>query len=356
MTARRLVRKRSGKRNLPPGTLVHIGDHKTDPVSLRVMDYTQEKLEELVLDRVDQVRGRKDDNSVTWFNIDGLHDTKTIEQTGELFAIHPLVLADIVNTDQRPKYEPYDDFFFVVLKMLHWDVKNGTAHSEQVSLVVGEKFLLSFQERPGDVFDSVRERIRTSSRRIRRSGPDYLAYSLMSAVVDNYFLVVEHLGEQIEKLENEVLTDPTPATQQKIYAMKQELMHVRRSVWPLREVASALSREDSKMIAEENSAFMRDLFDHAAHVVETIEMFRDTVSGLMDLYLSYVSNRMNEVMKVLTIIATIFIPLTFIAGIYGMNFENMPELKAPWAYPAVWVVMILVTGAMLWFFRKKRWL
>jgi len=284
-------------------------------------------------------------------------DKITGEKLGKYFEVHPLVLEDIVNTGQRPKMEDFENYLFIVLKMFHYDEEADEIKTEQVSLVLGSNFVISFQEREGDVFHPIRERIRNAKGRIRKMAPDYLAYSLLDAIVDSYFIIMEKLGEEIENTEEKLVTNPTPATLQTIHNLKREMIFLRKSVWPLREVISALERGGSSLIQESTHIYLRDVYDHTIQVIDTIESFRDMVSGMLDIYLSSISNRMNEVMTVLTIIATIFIPLTFIAGIYGMNFEYMPELKWHWFYPkAFWLTIIVIAGFMAFYFKRKKWL
>ena len=261
-----------------------------------------------------------------------------------------------MNTEQRPKIDDLEDYIFVVLKMLSYDSDQNQLRMEQISLVLGKNFVLSFQENTGDVFGPVRDRIRKAKGRIRKMGPDYLAYALLDAIMDNYFLVLEKLGEEIESLEEDLVSHPTPETVQKIHNLKRELIFLRKSVWPLREVINVLEKAETDLIQSRTLIFLRDIYDHTIQVIDTVETFRDMVSGMLDIYLSSVSNRMNEVMKVLTIIATIFIPLTFIAGVYGMNFKAMPELEISWGYPAVLVIMVVIGVMMLMMFRRKRWL
>jgi magnesium transporter len=293
---------------------------------------------------------------VTWINVDGLHDTAMLEEIGQLFDLHPLVLEDILNTQQRPKSEDYEKHIFVVLKMLSFADESPYIRSEQVSLILGNGYVLSFQEVTGDVFEPVRQRIRSRKGRICKMGPDYLLYALADAIVDHYFVVLERIEEKLELLEDAVFEDPTVSTLAEIQRLKVELLRFRKAIWPLREAVNGLLREENELITEKTEVFLRDVYDHTIQVIDTVEGFRDTVSGLLDVYLSSVSNRMNEVMKVLTIIATIFIPLTFIAGIYGMNFEYMPELRIPWAYPLVWFAMVVVALLMITYFRRKNWL
>jgi magnesium transporter len=265
-------------------------------------------------------------------------------------------MEDIVNTGQRPKLDNFDDYIYAVFKMLWFNEKENMVVSEQVSLVVGENYLISFQEEMGDVFDSVRSRIRKGSVRIRKGGCDYLAYTLIDAIVDQYFLILEKISERIEKLETAVMDSSTHDTLHLIHGLKREAIYLRKQVWPLREVVNQLTREETTLIRDSIHVFLRDVYDHITQVIDNIESFRDILSGITDLYLSTMSNRMNEVMKILTIIATIFIPITFVAGIYGMNFKNMPELEWEWGYTAVWAVMIAIAFALLYFFRRKRWL
>jgi magnesium transporter len=352
----RLIKKRSKKAGLPPGTLVHIGEQKAEKVSITVIDYDEGRLQEEEIETVEECFPFKDKPTVTWINVDGIHQVEILELLGECFGLHPLVLEDILNTDQRPKLEDFGDYIFVVLKTFSYNDQSDEVEPEQISLILGPSLVMSFQEREGDVFNPIRERIRTGKGRIRRMGADYLAYALLDLVVDNYFIVLEQVGEKVEFLEEELVTNPTPETLQTIHNLKREMIFLRKSVWPLREVVGALERGESSLIKESTGIYLRDVYDHTIQVIDTIETFRDMISGMLDIYLSSVSNRMNEVMKVLTIIATIFIPLTLIAGIYGMNFKVMPELGWRWGYPIVWLVMLVIGALMLVYFRRKKWL
>jgi magnesium transporter len=279
-----------------------------------------------------------------------------MEKLGECYGFHPLVLEDILNTDQRPKMEDYGDYLYIVLRMLSYNDKSTQIETEQVSLILGPNFLFSFQENQGDVFDPVRERIRTGKGRIRKMGADYLAYALLDLIVDNYFMIMEKLGETIEFLEEKLVAQPVPETLQTIHQLKRELIFLRKAVWPLREVIGGLQRGELTLIKEATRVYLRDVYDHTIQVIDTIETFRDMISGMLDIYLSSVSNRLNSVMKVLTIIATIFMPLTFLAGIYGMNFKYFPELEWRWSYPVFWLVSLLISVSMLLYFKKKNWL
>jgi magnesium transporter len=352
----KLIKRRSRKTGLPPGTLVHVGEKKTEAVRITYIDYDEKNFEEKQIPTIQECFRFKATSTVTWVNIDGLHEVEIIEKLGKQFELHPLILEDILNTGQRPKLEDFDKYMFIVLKILSYSDTTQTVEVEQVSFVLGSNFVISFQERIGDVFDQIRDRIRNAKGRIRKMGPDYLCYALIDAVVDSYFAILEKVGEDIESMEEELVSAPTESTLQQIHTLKREMIFLRKSVWPLRELISGLQRSESSLIHESTGIYLRDVYDHTIQIIDTVESFRDMVSGMLDIYLSSISNRMNAVMKVLTIIATIFIPLTFVAGIYGMNFEHMPELKWRWAYGAVWLVMIAVAVVMLFYFRKKKWL
>ena len=346
--------KVSKKAGLPPGTLIHVGEKKLESVRIGLIDYNEEEIELRELKSIDECFPYLDRSSITWVNIDGLHDIEVINKIGSHFDLHPLVLEDILNTEQRPKLDDMDEYLFVVAKMIYYNPDNNQVKFEQISIVFGKNFVLTFQEDAGDVFDPVRERLRKGKGRIRKMGADYLMYTLLDALVDSYYNVLERIGDRVENLEDDLMESPEPETLQVIHNMKRELVFLRRSVWPIREIIGSLERGESDLISDVTKIFYRDVYDHTIQVIDTIETCRDIVSGMMDLFLSSVSNRMNEVMKMLTVIATIFIPLTFIAGIYGMNFEFMPELKLHWGYPAVWGVMVVIGILMLVWFKKKK--
>jgi len=353
----KLTKKRSQKAGLPPGTLIHIGEKKREEPKITILDYDEAQFQEREAKSIEECFPFKEKPTVTWINVEGLHQVEVLERLGGCYGLHPLVLEDILNTDQRPKMEDYGEYIYVVLKMLNYDDKSGQIEVEQISLVLGQNFVLSFQEgKEEDVFGLLRERLRGAKGRIRKMGADYLAYSLIDSVVDHYFIILERLGERVEFLEEELVTEPTTKTLQEIYNLKREMIFLRKAVWPLREVISGLERGESSLIQQNTQIYFRDVYDHTIQVIDTIETFRDTVSGMLDIYLSSVSNRLNAVMKVLTIIATIFMPLTFLAGIYGMNFKYMPELEWRWGYPLVWMIMIAIGIFMLIYFRKKKWL
>ena len=351
-----LFRRTSKKVGLSPGTLVHIGEKKVEKTRITVIDYDVDQFQEKEVETIEECFPFKDTPTVTWVNIDGLHEVQIIEKIGKHFAIHPLIQEDILHTGQRPKMEDMESYIFVVARMLFCNDETGEIESEQVSLILGSNYVISFQEKVGDIFDPVRERIRNGRGRIRKMKADYLAYTLMDTLVDNYFIILEKLGEKIEGMEDELVANPTPETLQTIHILRREMIFLRKSVWPLREVINSLERGESPLIYESTGMYFRDVYDHTIQVMDTVETYRDMVSGMLDTYLSSLSNRMNEVMKVLTIIATIFIPLTFVAGIYGMNFEFMPELKWHWGYFGALGLMIVVFIGMLFYFRRKKWL
>jgi magnesium transporter len=352
----RIFRKQAGSVGLPPGSLVHVGPKRLEKVRITVFDYSPKKFQEKEVKDIEEAFPYRDTSSVTWINVDGVHESDVIRRIGEHFRVHPLVLEDIMDTSQRPKLEDFGSYIYIVIRMARPDRKGGEDLFEQISLILGKNFVISFQEDPGDVFDPVRDRIRKGKGRIRKMGADYLAYCLVDAVVDGYFLVLEKQGEEIESLEDELLDKPVPSTMRRIHSLKREMIFMRKSIWPLREVINGLDRLESRLFRPATLLFLRDVYDHTVQVMDTIETYRDILSGMLDTYLSSVSNRMNEVMKVLTIIATIFIPLTFIVGVYGMNFKYMPGLDWPWGYLIVWGFMAVVAGIMIVFFKRKRWL
>lgn len=353
---RRALAKRSKKAGLPPGTLVHLGEQPAQKTRIEVFDFDKEHWESHEIESIEDCHAFRDERTVTWINIEGLQDIPLLESIGTCFGMHPLALEDILNTDQRPKTEDYGGFVYVVLRMFYFRPNSKEFLSEQISIVFGKDFVITFQERPKDVLDSVRERIRTGKGRVRTSGADYLAYAIIDAIVDGYFAVLEQLGETIEELETLLMDEPDQHVLREIHRLKRELLFFRKSVWPVRELINSLRRDMPGLIQKETGYYLRDVHDHSIQVIDVVETLREILSGMLDIYLSSVSNRMNSVMKVLTIIATIFIPLTFIAGIYGMNFKFMPELDWKWSYPVLWGIMITIFLGMLAYFRKKEWL
>ncbi|MBN1899713.1 magnesium/cobalt transporter CorA [Candidatus Sumerlaeota bacterium] len=349
-------KKRSRKKGLPPGTLVYIGEKRGDGVRISVIDYDSETLREKEAVHVEECFPFKMEKSTTWINVDGLHKKEILECLGKNYDLHPLTLEDIMNTHQRPKVEDFGNYLYIVLKMIYLHPGDSTIITEQVSLILGENFVMTFQEREGDVFDPIRQRIKEGKGSVRKMHADYLAYCLIDSIVDNYFSILERYDEQIDNLEDQLLGVPANSLLNRIYAIKREVISLRKAVWPLREVVSLLERLETRLIEKKTRAYLRDIYDHAIQVVDTVDTYREIISGMHDLYLSNVSNRMNEIMKILTIIATIFIPITFIAGIYGMNFEFMPEIHWKLGYPVVWGIMITMAALMLAYFRKNDWL
>jgi len=351
----RLSRKRVKPVGAPPGTLVHTGRKRTEEVQITVIDYDAEKYEELKVSDIDEGFKYLDSPTVTWINIDGLHEVDVIEELGEHLEIHPLVLEDVLYVEQRPKVEDFDDYLFLVVKMLTRVPEKGI-DVEHISLILGSNWVISFQEIPGDIFVEIRERLRKAKGRIRSLGADYLCYRLLDTTVDHYYVILDEVAEQIEELESQLEGSPTPETQRRIHLLKHELLHIRKNIWPLREAVREFEQIESQLVSDEVRQFLSDVRDHTFQVIDTLDTYREMVSGLQDLYLSAISNRMNEVMKVLTIIATIFIPLTFIAGIYGMNFQYMPELTWRPAYFIALGVMVITAFGMVAFFHRKKWL
>lgn len=322
---------------------------------ITVIDYTQTEYQEFECSTIEESFAFKDKPTVSWINIDGLHDLETIEKIGRHFDLHPLLLEDILNTQHRPKADEFDDYTFITLKMLGIDL-NGALVIEQVSMVVGNNWLISFQERPGDIFDHVRLSLKESKGSIRSKGADYLVYRIMDTVVDHYFFVIEHITDVIEKLELDVLNGTNGNVLPEIQTLKKELILLKKAIMPLREVVTELTNENNKVFQNTTHRYLRDVYEHIIQVYESIDSQQLTLASITDLYLSGTSNKMNQVMKVLTVISTIFIPLTFIAGIYGMNFPNMPEFKWPHSYLAVWIIMLTIVVVMLYYFKRKRWL
>jgi len=348
-------KRRSDKTGLPPGALIHIGERHVEHARIVCFEFNESQFSEREIQSLEGIRPLPDKSGVTWINIDGLHDIPLLEQMGKIFGLHPLTLEDILNTEQRPKIEDYGDYLYIVLKCFHTDSDGGLA-SDQVSMVLGPNWLISLQEKEGQLLDPIRGRLQTDKGRLRRAGPDYLAHALIDGIVDSYFVILDSLGERIEDLENALISHPTPETLRSIQSLKREMILLRKSIWPLREMIGRLGRSDSSLIREPSVIYFQDVYDHTVQVIDTVETFRDMLSGMLDIYLSTISNKMNAVMKVLTIIATIFMPLTFIAGVYGMNFRYMPELEWTWGYFAVWAVMLAIAVLMLIYFKRKKWL
>jgi magnesium transporter len=352
----RFFKNREANKGLAPGSLVFIGNKKVENIRIRVIDFDNTNLNEQELEDIMQGTKYIETNTVTWINIDGLHDLEAINKVGKAFDLHPLLLEDILNTGQRPKMEEFDNCLFLVLKMLRYDDEKQIILAEQLSMIIGRTFLITFQERVGDVFEPVRERIRKQRGRIRASGIDYLAYALLDTVVDNYIYLVSKLGEKIEDIEVGILEETSAKTLEKINNYKREMSYIRKSVRPAKEFITKLPRLESEFIREETKPFLNDLLDLITQATEAIDTYREMLSDQLNIYNSSVSNKMNDVMKILTIFAAIFIPLTFIAGIYGTNFEYLPELHFKYSYFIFLGIIVTIAIGMLFFFKRKGWL
>jgi magnesium transporter len=351
------LRKHRSKRGLAPGSVVYVGPDRVTPVRLTVIRYNAEHFEredELELEKCCLERG---EGEVLWVNVDGVHDINVVSAIGEKFGLHPMLIEDIAHTGQRPKLEDMDAYLYTMLRMLRYDEKNSCVISEQISLILGPGYVLTFQEEAGgDVFEPLRQRLASNKGRSRKLGADYLFFALLDAIVDEYFVVLEKLGDEIESLEEALLSTPTKDALETLHAVRREALFFRKYVWPLREVIARLQKQEDDLITRETGFFLRDLYDHTIQVLDTIETFRDILSGMADLYLSNISLKLNEIMKFLTIFSTMFIPLTFLAGVWGMNFKSMPELQWPFGYPLALAVMFSVALGMWRYFVRKKWL
>lgn len=353
---KKLIKPRTKKVGLLPGTPVLIGEKKVEKSKINLLNYDEKYFEEKEIIDLEECVLYKNKSSISWINVEGIHDVEILNKIGKIFDIHPLALEDILNTDQRPKVEGFNKNIYVVLKMLSY-AKDKEIISEQVSLILGSNYVISFQEGiEGDVFNPIRDRIRNNKGFIRKERSDYLAYSLIDIIVDNYFIILEQISEDIEHFEELLIKEPVPRTMIQIHNLKREMIFLRKSVWPLREVVNNLQKVESNLIYDLTRLHLRDVYDHSVQIIDTIESFRDIVGGMLEIYLTNISNKTNTVMKVLTIIATIFMPPTFIVGIYGMNFKYMPELDYKWGYPLVLMLNLLVVIFMLFYFKKKRWI
>jgi magnesium transporter len=344
------------KSGLPPGSLVHVGEVHEHEHKISVVNYNKSTLEKHTVKSIEELLAYKTSNTITWVIVDGLKDVSIIDAVGRHFDIHALVLEDILNTHQRPKFEEFDDYLFIVLKAITLGNEEFNIDYEQISLLILNNFVFTFREKPDEIFDPIIKRLNNDKGQIRNLGADYLAYIIMDTVVDEYFALQDTFDELIESVEDDLLTDPSTKTLSKIQKFKRELIFLRRNISPLRELLAAIQRSESPLLDAKTKRYFGDIYDHAIRIIEAMESYRDLIAGMLDIYLSSVSNKMNETMKVLTVFASIFIPLTFIAGVYGMNFEDMPELKWQWGYPAVWMVFISVSVFLLRFFKKKKWL
>tara|TARA_R110001599_G_scaffold353881_1_gene602048 strand:+ start:27735 stop:28799 length:1065 start_codon:yes stop_codon:yes gene_type:complete len=347
----------SHKTGLPPGSLVHVGDVRVEETTISVIDYSKENVAEIGITSVSDLLPFRHSDTVTWVIVEGLANVAVVEEIGELFGVHQLVLEDILNTHQRPKFDEFDDYLFIVLKGLVVAEEGFSVSYEQISLLVFHNMVIAFKERQDEVLEPVKQRVKTSKGRFRGMGADFLTYSILDAIIDQNFILIDSLDEAINVIEDQLLVgEPGNETLNSIQRLKREIVTARRHISPVRELINQMLRSESALIDEKTHIYLRDASDHAIRIIESIELHRDITSGLLDIYISGVSNRMNEVMKVLTVFASIFIPLTFLTGIYGMNFEYMPELKWHWAYPALWCVFISIPAVLLVYFKRKKWL
>jgi magnesium transporter len=344
----------SEKAGLKPGSLIYIGDSRVNDVEISYIHYTQDSITEKSIKDLNQI-DFNDPDGIHWINIYGLNDIPIIEKLGKIFNIDHLFLEDILNTSKRPKVDEIDNIFFIILKMIYQCGEDNKIISEQISIVMSNNYILTFQEQPGDVFEPIRERIRIGKGPIRKKTPDYLCYAIIDAIVDNYFIVLENFEDRIEELEEELVESPDKGTLKQIYSIKSELIYLKKSVWPLREVLNNIYHGDYSLISKDLNMYIKDIYEHLIEVNDTIQLFLDTISNMLDIYLSSISNKMNEVMKILTIFSTIFIPLSFIVGVYGMNFNYIPELNFKYGYYVLWGIMISIAAGMLIIFKKRKW-
>ncbi|KAJ52556.1 magnesium transporter [Clostridium tetanomorphum] len=349
------IKSRKSKIGAAPGSLIHVGDHVDNDVKIELISYNEEKFNKAIYEDIEKCLSSCNSDSINWINIDGLNQVDVISHIGKRFNVHPLILEDILNTTQRPKIDIDNNYIYIVLKMLYYHEDVKEIKWEQISLVIFKNYVLSFQEFEGDVFDDLRKRLEYNKSNIRTKGTDYLAYSLIDAIVDSYFNIVEDIGNSIDRIEDILMMNPSKEILNNIYKLKRELIFLRNSIWPFREVLGKLVKSEYELIEEKTVMYLRDVHDHSIEIVDIIETYRDILSGMLDTYLSSIGNKTNEVMKVLTIFSTIFIPLSFLTGIYGMNFEYMPELKFKYGYLIFWVITILCIVAMIDYFRKKKW-
>jgi magnesium transporter len=349
-------RKSARKVGLPPGTLLHIGNVRSNATTITVLDYDEHSCREIAVRTVEELLSFKSSSTITWIQVSGIHQIDVMEKIGQVFGLHPLTMEDILNTTHRPKLEDHGEYVHIILKMLYYQADDANPEIEQISLIIGSNYVISFLESEKDHFHQLREWIQQGKGRIRKLASDYLAYAIMDIIVDRYFIILEKLGETVEFLEDKLLLDATPDILPEIHALKTEMLFLRKLVWPIREMIGALERGQTALFQESTLIYLRDIYDHTIQVIDTLETYRDIMSGMLDIYLSSINNRLSEVMKVLTIISTIFIPLTFIAGVYGMNFKNMPELEWEWGYPLVLALMLTIGAFMLRYFKRKKWL
>lgn len=349
------IKSRKKKIGSAPGTLIHIGEHVSEDIRIDLIEYNQDHFNKTSISNIEEAFHQNIEHSIRWLDIDGLYDINLVKKIGENFKIHPLILEDILNTGQHPKIDLENDYIYIVLKMLYYDKSTKEIKSEQVSFVLFKDCLISFQEFPGDVFDDIRNRLENNKNNIRAKGSDYLLYSLIDAIVDSYFNIFENMGEVLDEIEDNLMNTPNKSLLSHIYDLKRDIIFLRNSIWPLREIVSSLIKDEHALFNEKTTIYLRDVYDHTVQIMSIVETYRDILSGMLDIYLSSMSNRTNEVMKVLTVFSTIFIPLSFLTGVYGMNFNYMPELSFKYGYPIFWGITIVLILYMINYFRKKNW-
>jgi magnesium transporter len=354
MATGRRKKKIPRKHGLSPGTLVFTGTRHATTTEINLVQYGEEGL----LDKfaADAIPAALPDFPVTWYDVRGLHHVELIEQLGQLYGVHALALEDVLDIQQRPKFEDYEDGIFIIAQALTFDDVTKDINYEQIAIFARDGLVLSFQEKPDDTFRTVRERLNSATGRIRKRGADYLVYALLDTIVDHYYLVLDKVEEMIEVQEDEVLNRPREESKGNIHRLKVQIISLRKAIAPLREAINAFSRSDNPFVRDQTRLYIRDIYDHTIQIIDAVETWRDILNGLFDLYLSQLSFRMNNVIQVLTIISTIFIPLTFLAGVYGMNFAYMPELQWRYGYFVLWGVMLLIAALLMWLFKRKNWL
>ena len=349
-------RRRMETVGLPPGSLTHVGEKRTEKITISLIDYDESHYETHEDIGVEETFAFRDRENTTWIHIQGIHDPAVVEKIGNHYDIHPLVLEDVLNTDQRPKIDRYEECLFLVLKSIRSRSETASIAVEQVSIILGPNFVISFQESDVPIFEPVKKRIRNRMGRIRKLGNDYLAYALMDTIVDVYFMVLDDLEDEIEKKEESLILDQPREDPYGLYLLKRKILYVRKAIYPVRDLVVRFQKTDIALVSESTAVYVKDLYDHVIQLIDIVETFREMSTSLLDLYHTSISNRMNGVMKVLTIISTTFIPLSFITGLYGMNFEYMPELDWKWGYPTVWGIIVAVAVTFLLFFKRKKWL
>lgn len=354
--------KKSKKSGLQPGSLIYVGDEQAQHTKITLIYYNEQKITLINDANLQNVTAQKNKDFITWINISGLNDVNIISQIGKFYGLHPLIIEDILNTEQRPKLDVFENYLFIILRIHSYDEKTNTLNSDQISLILGHDFVITIQEKPSTVFNPIKDRLQNPQSLIRKKASDYLAHALLDASVDTYYQILETLGDVIEKVEEQTIANPTTEIVKQIHALKRNMIFLRKSVWPLREIISGLYHKVSSLIKDSTMLYLKDVYDHTVQVIDTVETYRDLLSGMMDIYVSSVNNKLNEVMKVLTIFATIFIPLTFVCSLYGMNFDttasafNMPELHWRYGYIFVLSIMLAMVIAMLAFFKRKKWM